>query len=96
MRSAPFVSRSTFPWDSAAWAWRDTPAYGLNFDDSVRTANREIALILQIEHKDAVVWGRGHMWRFPELMSILIGPYDLSASIGLLGQTSRASGHRGD
>ena len=62
-------------------------AYGLNFDNYLRTANREIALILQIEHKDAVECVEDIV-AIPGVDAILIGPYDLSASIGLLGQTS--------
>jgi 2-keto-3-deoxy-L-rhamnonate aldolase RhmA len=62
-------------------------AYGLNFDNYLRTANTEIALILQIEHKDAVECVE-EIIAITGVDGILIGPYDLSASLGLLGQTS--------
>ena len=62
-------------------------AYGLNFDDYLQTANTRIALILQIEHKDAVEQV-DEIVAVPGVDAILIGPYDLSASLGVLGQTS--------
>lgn len=62
-------------------------AYGLNFDGYLQSANQKIALILQIEHKDAVERVE-EIVAVPGVDAILIGPYDLSASMGLLGQTS--------
>ena len=62
-------------------------AYGLNFDAYLNSANTKIALILQIEHIDAVE----HVEEIVAIAgvdAIFIGPYDLSASMGLLGQTS--------
>lgn len=62
-------------------------AYGLNFDAYLNSANTKIALILQIEHIDAVE----HVEEIVAIAGvdgIFIGPYDLSASMGLLGQTS--------
>jgi 2-keto-3-deoxy-L-rhamnonate aldolase RhmA len=61
-------------------------AYGLKFDEYLETANTKTALILQIEHKDAIE----HVEKIiavPGVDAIFIGPYDLSASMGLLGQT---------
>jgi 2-keto-3-deoxy-L-rhamnonate aldolase RhmA len=62
-------------------------AYGLNFNDYLSSANTKIALILQIEHIDAVAHVE-EIVAIPGVDAIFIGPYDLSASIGLLGQTS--------
>jgi 2-keto-3-deoxy-L-rhamnonate aldolase RhmA len=62
-------------------------AYGLNFDDYLNSANTKIALILQIEHIDAVEHV-DDIVAIPGVDAIFIGPYDLSASMGLLGQTS--------
>lgn len=62
-------------------------AYGLNFDNYLETANTRIALILQIEHKDAVEQV-DEIVAVPGVDAILIGPYDLSASLGVLGNTS--------
>jgi 2-keto-3-deoxy-L-rhamnonate aldolase RhmA len=64
-------------------------AYGLNFDGYLKSANQKVALILQIEHKDAVERVE-EIIAVPGVDAILIGPYDLSASMGLLGQTSVA------
>jgi 2-keto-3-deoxy-L-rhamnonate aldolase RhmA len=62
-------------------------AYGLNFDDYLSSANARIALVLQIEHIDAVEHVE-EIIAIPGVDAIFIGPYDLSASMGLLGQTS--------
>jgi len=62
-------------------------AYGLNFDGYLKNANRTIALILQIEHKEAVERVE-EIVAVPGVDAIFIGPYDLSASMGLLGQPS--------
>lgn len=62
-------------------------AYGLNFNDYLNSANTKIALILQIEHRNAVEHVE-EIVALPGVDAILIGPYDLSASMGLLGQTS--------
>ncbi|MGH9511427.1 MAG: HpcH/HpaI aldolase family protein [Terriglobales bacterium] len=59
--------------------------YGLNFSEYLRSANQEIALILQIEHKKAVEQIE-EIVNVPGIDAIFIGPYDLSASMGLLGQ----------
>lgn len=61
--------------------------YGLNFADYISSANSQTVVILQIEHKDGVanvdeilqVWG---------IDALFIGPYDLSGSMGILGQVS--------
>jgi len=62
-------------------------SYGLTFSDYLTNANRRIALILQVEHKDAVQLV-DKIVTVPGVDAVLIGPYDLSASMGLLGQTS--------
>lgn len=59
--------------------------YGPKFDDYVQNANADSLLILQIEHIDAVR-------NIDEILSVggidgmFIGPYDLSASMGIPGQ----------
>lgn len=61
--------------------------YGLDFDEYVKTANDEIAVIVMIESKQAVE-------SIDEILSvdgvdgIFVGPYDLSGSLGIPGQTS--------
>jgi 4-hydroxy-2-oxoheptanedioate aldolase len=59
--------------------------WGLSGEDYMRNADREVMAILQIETVEAVD-------RIDEILAVpgvdlpLIGPYDLSASMGLLGQ----------
>jgi len=62
-------------------------AYGLHFDNYLKTANTKVALILQIEHKEAVEQVE-KIVAVPGVDAVFIGPYDLSASMGMLGQTS--------
>jgi len=60
--------------------------YGANFDEYVKTANDNIAVILQIEHIDAVN-NIEAICKVPGVDVVFIGPYDLSGSMGLIGQT---------
>ncbi len=59
--------------------------YGQRFREYLDAANREIAVIVQAEHAlaveniDAIV-------RVPGVDAVLLGPYDLSASLGKMGQ----------
>ncbi len=60
-------------------------AYGADGGEYLRRANDEVALIVQVEHRDAVA-------NLEEILTVegidaaLIGPYDLSSSLGLVGQ----------
>lgn len=61
--------------------------YGLDFAEYVATANSRVALILQVEHIDAV--NRiDEILAVPGFDAIFIGPYDLSGSMNMLGQVS--------
>ncbi|MBE2220147.1 MAG: 2,4-dihydroxyhept-2-ene-1,7-dioic acid aldolase [Anaerolineae bacterium] len=59
--------------------------YGLEFSDYIEAANESVTVIVQAEHIqaaeqiEAIVQVEG-------VDGVLIGPYDLSASLGLLGQ----------
>ena len=59
--------------------------YGLNFQDYVHSANQDIALIIQIEHKRGVE-NLDCILEVEGLDAIFIGPYDLSASLGVIGE----------
>ena len=59
--------------------------YGMTFREYVDTANDQLAIILQVEHVDGVRNIRSIV-RTPGIDAVLIGPYDLSGSLGLLGQ----------
>jgi len=59
--------------------------HGVDFDDYIATANDEIAMVMQIEHKDAI----GNLDAILEVDGVdglFIGPLDLSGSMGLTGQ----------
>ena len=59
--------------------------YGLSFQEYVELANDQLAIILQVEHIDGVRNIRS-IAATPGIDAILIGPFDLSGSLGLLGQ----------
>jgi len=61
--------------------------YGARFQEYVNSANDEIAVILQVEHADAVR-NIGQLTGVPGVDCLFIGPYDLSASMDRIGQTS--------
>jgi 2-keto-3-deoxy-L-rhamnonate aldolase RhmA len=62
--------------------------YGMTFQDYVSRANDEVAVIVQAEHIDAVnnIEAIVHV---PGVDAVLIGPYDLSASLGHLGEVTQ-------
>ena len=59
--------------------------YGQRFEEYVRTANNDTALIIQVEHIDAV-HNVEKILDVEGLDGIFIGPYDLSASMNKPGQ----------
>ena len=59
--------------------------YGMNFEDYVRRANEIIAVIVQVEHIDAVTQIDAIV-AVPGIDAIFVGPYDLSGSMGKVGQ----------
>lgn len=61
--------------------------YGMNFGDYVEHANERVALIIQIEHIDAVK-DLDAILRVPGIDGVQIGPYDLSGSMNMLGQVA--------
>lgn len=61
--------------------------YGENFQEYVASANNEVAIVLQIEHIDAVN-NIEEIIKVPGIDSLFIGPYDLSASMGKTGQVT--------
>lgn len=60
-------------------------SYGLKFKEYVASANDEIAVVLQAENTNAVK-NIADIVRVPDIDAILVGPYDLSASMGKMGQ----------
>jgi 2-dehydro-3-deoxyglucarate aldolase len=59
--------------------------YGRSFADYMETANDRIAVIVQAEHIDAVN-NIDEIVGVEGIDAVFIGPYDLSASMGLMGQ----------
>ncbi|MGC9349311.1 MAG: HpcH/HpaI aldolase family protein [Anaerolineae bacterium] len=59
--------------------------YGATFQSYVETANEETLVVLQIEHIDAVNEIED-ICAVPGVDAVFIGPYDLSGSMGLMGQ----------
>jgi 2-keto-3-deoxy-L-rhamnonate aldolase RhmA len=59
--------------------------YGAKFREYLSRANDEIAVIVQAEHSHAVD-NIEAIARVPGVDAVLLGPYDLSASLGLMGQ----------
>lgn len=61
--------------------------YGLSFQAYVDTANEDLAVVVQAEHIEAVQ-NIEEIVAVPGIDAILVGPYDLSASLGKLGQVN--------
>ena len=59
--------------------------YGVDFQTYVERANEEIAIIVQAEHVDAVE-NMAAIVDVEGVDAIFVGPYDLSASMGRIGQ----------
>ncbi|MFH1614554.1 MAG: aldolase/citrate lyase family protein [Planctomycetota bacterium] len=59
--------------------------HGMDFDEYIATANDEIAMIMQIEHKDAIA-NLDDIAKVDGVDGLFIGPLDLSGSMGITGQ----------
>ena len=59
--------------------------YGIGFQSYIDTANRQTAVIVQTEHIDAVD-NIEEIVAVEGLDALMVGPYDLSASMGKIGQ----------
>lgn len=61
--------------------------YGFRFAEYVASANADISVIVQAEHRSAVE-NIDAIVQVPGVDAVLLGPYDLSASYGKMGQIS--------
>jgi 2-dehydro-3-deoxyglucarate aldolase len=61
--------------------------YGFRFAEYVASANAEVSVIVQAEHRTAVD-NIESIVKIPGVDAVLLGPYDLSASYGKMGQIS--------
>ena len=59
--------------------------YGLHFQDYLDQANDQVAVIVQAEHVDAVE-DIENIVQVEGIDCVLVGPYDLSASLGRIGE----------
>ncbi len=59
--------------------------YGLRFSEYLSSANDQTAVIVQIEHRDAIA-SVDQIAVVPGIDALFVGPYDLSNSMGLVGQ----------
>jgi len=59
--------------------------YGMTFQEHIETANEELVIVLQAEHAQAVE-EIDDIVRVDGVDAVLIGPFDLSGSLGVLGQ----------
>jgi 2-dehydro-3-deoxyglucarate aldolase len=59
--------------------------YGLNFNAYLACANERLAIVIQAEHAQAVD-NIEALARVPGVDAIFVGPYDLSASLGVTGR----------
>jgi len=61
--------------------------YGLRFTEYLEVANEQTTVVVQIEHRDAVA-DVNQIVAVPGIDAVFVGPYDLSNSMGLVGQVS--------
>jgi 2-keto-3-deoxy-L-rhamnonate aldolase RhmA len=59
--------------------------YGLRFAEYLSSANDHTAVVVQIEHRDGIS-NVGQIAAVPGIDALFVGPYDLSNSMGLVGQ----------
>jgi 2-dehydro-3-deoxyglucarate aldolase len=62
-------------------------AYGFDFDSYIQNWNETSTFIIQVESIQAVE-NIEHLLAFDEVDGVMIGPYDISGSLGVPGQTS--------
>jgi 2-dehydro-3-deoxyglucarate aldolase/4-hydroxy-2-oxoheptanedioate aldolase len=64
--------------------------YGMAFQETVDTVNDELVIVLQAEHTDAVQ-NIASIVQVPGIDAVLVGPFDLSGSLGVPGELSHPS-----
>ena len=80
------VAAAKYPPDGVrGFAFCRANGWGKDFDAYARTANRNIAVFVMIESKEAVDH-IDEILTVPGVDGVFIGPYDMSGSYGILGQ----------
>ena len=64
--------------------------WGVDFDSYAKTANNDVAVVVMIESKEAVE-NIDKILEVQGVDGVFIGPYDMSGSYGITGQTSHAT-----
>jgi 2-keto-3-deoxy-L-rhamnonate aldolase RhmA len=59
--------------------------YGMRFKEYLESANDEVTVVVQAEHAQAIE-NIEAIVKVPGIDAVLIGPYDLSSSLGMLGR----------
>jgi 2-keto-3-deoxy-L-rhamnonate aldolase RhmA len=59
--------------------------YGMSFQDYVNTINEELMIVIQVEHVESVQ-NIESIVRVPGIDAVFVGPFDLSGSLGVIGQ----------
>jgi 2-keto-3-deoxy-L-rhamnonate aldolase RhmA len=80
VREAKYPPRGT-----RGYGYSRANMHGMDFAEYIASANDEIAMVMQIEHKDAI----GNLEAIldvPGVDGLFIGPLDLSGSMGITGQ----------
>jgi len=62
-------------------------SYGFQFQEYMSNANAETVVVVQAEHSDAVN-NMASIVQVPGVDAVLVGPYDLSASLGHIGEVT--------
>ena len=77
------INYSFFPPDgSRSFSLSRACDYGANFKNYINNFNKNLKIILQIEHIDAVK-NLEEIVRSKKIYAIMVGPYDLSGSLGI-------------
>lgn len=63
--------------------------YGLQFQEYVETANEAVSVVIQVEHA-AALDNVSAIVSVPGIDAVLVGPYDLSASLGRMGDVTHS------
>ena len=79
------INYSLFPPDgSRSFSLSRACDYGANFKNYINNFNKKFKIILQIEHIEAIK-NLEEITSFKKIYSIMVGPYDLSGSLGVPG-----------
>lgn len=65
-------------------------AYGFDFDEYIKNWNETSSFIIQVESITAVN-NIDELLKFDEIDGVMVGPYDISGSLGVPGQTTHPS-----